>query len=125
MEVFSCLGSSTLVESTMLDLFLLGNNRDTLKLIEVYLARNHMQGRLKVVKGSRCAILLPDASRPEVVSFHFFDVKTKIKTSDINGLPRVELQVKAKGVLEEFRGLRQEVYACGSQRAQMGYCRPN
>lgn len=62
-----CLGFA-LAENTMLDMYLLENNRDTLKQAENRIARSNMGDRVRVLKGSICNIPLKDGSVDLVTS---------------------------------------------------------
>lgn len=57
-----------LAENTMMDIYLLENNRDAHKLAVTHIARNHAGGRIYAVRGSICEIPLPDESMNMVTS---------------------------------------------------------
>jgi SAM-dependent methyltransferase len=57
-----------LAENTMLDMYLLENNRDTIKQAENHIARSNMKDRVRVLKGSICDIPLKDGSVDLVTS---------------------------------------------------------
>ncbi len=57
-----------LAENTLLDLYLLENNRHSRSQAELNVSRNRLGERIRVLKGSACAIPLPDGSMDLVTS---------------------------------------------------------